>query len=725
VKPPNSDANRPGNAPGGPGARPSEAGKTVAPATNPPGAKPADTLGKPDVAKPDAAKPASDTAPKATGPGVAQPGAPKAPEPAKATETAKPAEGVSTGTSKVVEGVRPADAKPGDGKVSEPAKVVDTSKDTKADVGKSDPGKPDLGKSDPGKSDVGRNEPPKTATFPSGAQGQAKPSGAVTDGPIIDLKAKRLPDPAPAPKASATGAGIMPGVATKPADAKGTDAKAADPKAAPASATAETAKPAGTPGGTTPKITPTPPVAPAARSPGFGSVATAGLLGGVIGAGLLFAVERAGVLPQADDGRLAALDQRIAALAPKDEVARLSQRVASNETALKAVPEAVSTAREALQKASAAPAADGAAPQPAATLPPDLAARLDSLDQRVSALQEEPGQQGGEARMAVAPANGESAQVAALAERLKAVEAQAAAAPKPTEQPDLAPKLAALQTALDDRAKANADAIKANAEATRALGQKLTDAQQALDAKVQAATQASQQAAEAGKTQAAEAAKGIERQVQTQLQAQGEKIAGLDKALSERAEVATVQAALRVVSADRIVTALNAGTPYADALAALRNYEPGDPARLTAVAVFADRGAPTARALAAEFRTVAEKVGSARRAAQVRSVAEKGDFGQKLMSMAESIVQVRKVEAQAPSAQGSAPVADPLPKVQDALDRGAIAEAAQAFAALPEDVRAQAGEFGTKLKSRAAAGEAAQALLAEAFKGLPSSPASR
>ena len=301
---------------------------------------------------------------------------------------------------------------------------------------------------------------------------------------------------------------------------------------------------------------------------------------------------------------------------------------------------------------------------------------------------------------------------------MKTVESQIAAAPKPREQPDLAPKLAAIETAAENQAKANA-------EATQNLGQKLTEVQQAVEAKVQAATQASQQAAEAGKTQAAEAAKGIERQVQTQIQAQSDRIAGLDKALSERAEVTTVQAALRVVAADRIVTALNTGSPYADALSALRNYEPGDPARLTAVAVFAERGAPTSRALAAEFRPVADKIAAARRASQVRSVAETGDFSQKLMSMAESIVQVRKVETPAPSAQGAAPAADPVPKVQDALDRGAIAEAAQAFAALPEDIRSQAGEFGTKLKSRAAAGEAAQALLSEAFKGLPSAGASR
>lgn len=705
MKPPNSDANRPGT---NPGPRAPEAAKPLASSTTPgaPGTKTgvAPANSEPLVGKPDASgvKPAAPMAAGSIGEG-AKPATPGTTPPT----TAKPGDAVKpTEAPKAVEIGKPSDAKPGDLKPGQPGKQPDPVKETP----RVEPAKPDAIKTDAAKDAA--KDAPKTATFPGSGSAAARPTGAVTDGPIIDLKAKRLPDPAPAQKSTSTGAGPTPGAALKPGETKASDPKTADAKASPFGTTGDGAK---APGGTTPKISPTPAAAPAARGLGFGSVATAGLLGGVIGAGLLFGIERAGILPPTEDGRLAALDQRIAALAPKDEVARLSQRIAANETALKAVPEALSTAREALQKASAAPApAEGAAPREAA-VPADLVARLDSLDQRVSALQEEPGQQGGDARMATAPANTE---VTALADRLKTLETQVAAVRKPAEQPDLTPKLAALQTALDARAKANADAIQG-------LGQKLDAAQQSLDAKVQAATQASQQAAETAKTQATEAAKGVERQVETQIQAQGEKIAGLDKAVAARAETATVQAALRVVAADRIVTALNTGAPYADALTALRNYEPGDPARLTALAVFADRGAPTARGLAAEFRAVSDKIAASRRAAQVRTVAETGDLSQKLMSMAESIVQVRKVDTPAPSAQGAAPAADPLPKIQDALDRGAIGEAAQAFAALPETMRAEAGDFGTRLKSRAAAGEAAQALLADAFKGLPTASAPR
>jgi len=58
-------------------------------------------------------------------------------------------------------------------------------------------------------------------------------------------------------------------------------------------------------------------------------------------------------------------------------------------------------------------------------------------------------------------------------------------------------------------------------------------------------------------------------------------------------------------------------------------------------------------------------------------------------------------------------------QVQAALDRGDLAEAAKAYAALPEEARAQGGDFGTRLAARTEAGRAAQTLLADAFTGLP------
>ncbi|MCC0808172.1 hypothetical protein FPV16_18480 [Methylobacterium sp. W2] len=750
MNPSNSDGKGPGTSTGPNGPKP-EAGKPEA--------------GKPEAIRPEAVKPEA-TKPGTTGPGsttlgATPPGAVKpsmqssaSPSQPARTDAPKPAVPPVSTAPKPAEG-KPLEGKPGDAKPdaakaaapltepvkSEPPKPTASTVDAgKAGGLKPEPSKTEPSKTEPAKAEPFKTEPPKAAgpgaaganpssmrteppkTGPSGSGAQSMPSKAdLTDGPIIDLKAKRVPDPTEAAKAgsasSATkpsGSGTFttnPDKASSPSDAKptGSDTKPAGSDTKPA-------------GSTTPKIGPAVAVAePKRGGAGFGSVAAAGLLGGVIGAGLLFAVERSGALGVGDDGRIAALDQKIATLAPRDALAALDKRIGANEAVLKPLPEAIrsadAAAKDALQKAgavSASPPAEGSAP--AAALPQDLVARLDGLDQRVAALQEEPGrdQSGNAALTALSPQA-----LSGLDDRLKAVEGKVESATKPAVDETLASQVTALKGDLEKR-------TKASSEADEALTQKLASLQQTLEARVkaateavQAATQASQQAVDANKTQAAEAAKGVERL----FQAQSDKIAGLDKAVATRAEASSLQAAMRVVAADRIVGALNTGSPYADALAALRSSEPGDPARLSAVAAFADKGAPTARSLAAEFRPIAERIAASRKAAQAKSVAETGDIKQRLMSMAESIVQVRKVDA--PAAPGEAVADDAVPKVQDALDRGAIAEAAKAFAGLPEDVRAQSGEFGTKLASRAAAGDAAQALLADAFKALPSTGTAR
>ncbi|WP_051439701.1 hypothetical protein [Methylobacterium sp. 10] len=740
MNPSNSDGKGPGTSTGPNGPKP-EAGKPEAGrpgstnlgSTNlggtPPGATSTGAVKPSTQPSASPSQPAKTDLPKPAVPPVST--APKPPE-------SKPPEG------KPLEG-KPGDAKPDAAKAATPLTEPMKSDPPRPTASTFDAGKTGDLKSEPGKTEPSKSEPPKAAgsgsasanptgtnpssmrtdppkTGASGSGAQSMPSkAALTDGPIIDLKAKRVPDPTEATKAGSASS------ATKPSGS-GTFTTSSDKAPSPSDAkpAGSDAKPAGLDtkpaGSTTPKIGP----AVAATEPkrggaGFGSVAAAGLLGGVIGAGLLFAVERSGALGIGDDGRIAALDQKIATLAPKDALAALDKRIGANEAVLKPLPEAIrsadAAAKDALQKAgaiSASPSTDGSAP--AAALPQDLVARLDGLDQRVAALQEEPGrdQSGNAALTALSPQA-----LSGLDDRLKAVEGKVENAAKPAPDETLASQVTALKGDLEKR-------TKASSEADEALTQKLASLQQTLEARVkaateavQAATQASQQAVDANKTQAAEASKGVERL----LQAQSDKIAGLDKAVATRAEASTVQAAMRVVAADRIVGALNTGSPYADALAALRSSEPGDPARLSAVAAFADKGAPTARGLAAEFRPIAERIAASRKAAQAKSVAETGDIKQRLMSMAESIVQVRKVDA--PAAPGEAAAEDAVPKVQDALDRGAIAEAAKAFAGLPEDVRAQSGEFGTKLASRAAAGDAAQALLADAFKALPSTGTAR
>ena len=676
--------------------------KTAAPAATP--AKP--DLAKPDLAKPDLAKPdlakADPTKPdlmrteaaKSDGPRL-DPAKPDVPKPeipkSEPAKVGAPDPIRSPGTVSAR-----ADApKPDALKSADTLKSPDTAKS--ADATKGD---------NTVKSDAPKTEAPKASGFTTGARAPSAPS----DGPIIDLKARRIPDPAETARREAAEKGSPTASATGP---KSPPASSTDPKARPSDHLAAAPQSKGS-------------------GPGFGSVAAAGLLGGVLGAGLLFAVERAGVIPsQSDDlaNRLTALDRTVGTLAPRDALASLDTRIAGNEAALKPLPEAVrkaeAAAREALEKAGVAPVAapDGAAPAAPATLPADIATRLDALDQRVAALQEEPGRdQAVNARAPLSQGDVPADQIAKLDGRLSALEGKSEGAPKPADAPDpnagLGARLTSLQGEVESRTKANTEAEQALTQKLAALQANLDERVKAATEAVQTATEASRQSVEANKTQAEEAAKAVARQIQ----AQTDRIAGLDKAVSERAETATVQAALRVVSADRIATALSTGSAYSDALTSLRNLEPGDPARLNAAAVFADKGAPTASSLAAEFRPIAERIAASRKSAQARTVAESGDITQRFMSMADSIIQVRKVDA--PTAQ-KAQGADPVTEVQAALDRGAIGEASKAFAALPDATRAEAGEFGTRLASRAAAGEAAQGLLADAFKGLSASAAAR
>ncbi|MET3413081.1 translation initiation factor 2 [Methylobacterium sp. 1030] len=516
----------------------------------------------------------------------------------------------------------------------------------------------------------------------------------MTAGPIIDLKAKRIPDP-PA-------AGKEPGKdASKDASRDGKE----PPKGPiPAVAAVDPSRSAAAPAGR-------------ARA-GFGSLAAAGLLGGVIGAGLLFGAEKAGIGP---DPRLSALDQRLSSqlasldkrldgLAPRDAVTALDKRVAAAEA----------SAKQALDKSGAAPAstadgqaagqASGQASGQAPAVPPDLVARLDSLDQRVAALQEEPGQEPGrdqpaDSKLGVVQDNAK--QIADLETRLKAVEDGGA---NKGAAEEAARKVAALQSEVEQK-------TKANAEADAALGQRLDALQQAVDARVkaateavQAATQASRTAAEAGQAQAAEAAKAVDRR----LQEQADQIAALDKSVAQRAEASTVQAALRVVVADRVAAALESGTSYAEPLATLRKLDPGTDAQAKALAPFADGGAPSAGDLADTFRPIAERIAAKRQAQRAKSAAETGDFRTKLLSMADGLVQIRKADAPAPEAAD-----DPESKVQAALDRGDLPAASAAFAALPAEAREQAGDFGAKLKARAEAEQAVRALLDGAFKALP------
>lgn len=634
-----------------------------------------------------------------------------------ATPSAEPAKPGATGSSAVSPAAAGADksgeqwlsaqlGKPGGAGATSAASPADKPRETQAPSGASgvtSGAKPNSTKP----ADAERGDTAKSAGGPQTAT-RLEPDERLTDGPILDMKAKRIPDPAPKPAEPTPRAEPAPRMAERSVEKSGGPPPSgfADPDAR-------------------------------GRGLGFSAVVAAGLLGGIIGAGLVFTTLQWGAHGprqelRADspiEARLTALDKRIGGLATRDALTALDTRVAANERALKGLPEAVKSAsdraEEALKKSPAAPAGGGEAAPSAPPVPNDLVARIDALDQRVSALQEEPGRDQPPASKMTATQSGEDAvRLADLNERLKALEVKAEADPVGP-SPEMTEKLNALQGRLDA-------ATKANESADQAAGQRLDQVQQAIEARLAAATAAiaaaadsSKQAIEAGNAQATEAAKAADRR----LQEQAEKLAALDKTVEGSAKAATVQAALRAIATGRVADALDRGVPYADALASLRASGTADPKQIGALEPYAESGAPTAASLAAAFRPVSEGIAAAQRAARAKTVAETGSVGDRLMSMAESVVQVRRVGGPAPQAAAAgasaSPEVDPAARVQDALDRGRIVEAAQAFSALPDDLRGQAGIFGGKLKARADAALAAQALQADAFKALSPVPAGR
>jgi hypothetical protein len=81
--------------------------------------------------------------------------------------------------------------------------------------------------------------------------------------------------------------------------------------------------------------------------------------------------------------------------------------------------------------------------------------------------------------------------------------------------------------------------------------------------------------------------------------------------------------------------------------------------------------------------------------------------------MAEKIVTIRSPnESDAPGVPGL------VDRIDSALARGAFADAASAWDALPEPARRQSEAFGSRLKQRAAAEAASRAIAADAVAAL-------
>jgi hypothetical protein len=153
---------------------------------------------------------------------------------------------------------------------------------------------------------------------------------------------------------------------------------------------------------------------------------------------------------------------------------------------------------------------------------------------------------------------------------------------------------------------------------------------------------------------------------------------------------------------------LRTGAPYSIEQTALEHLG-ADTAKLAILKPLAEKGAPTASALAAEFVKNAPAV----RAASAPQ--SSGGVVDRLMSNMSKVIRVTPVGEVA----GDDPAAL-VSQIDGALGRGQIAEAIAAWARLPDPARQASQDWAARAQSRVAADKAAQGVLDDAMAQLAS-----
>jgi hypothetical protein len=506
------------------------------------------------------------------------------------------------------------------------------------------------------------------------------------------------------------------------------------------------------------------------------SAGTAALLGGVAGAALALVLSLMLApkgLPQDAADKIALLEKRLAAL-PSVDVAALTKRAADAEAEAKA---AAAAAKGAGETAGAAKAALAALP---AMDPDGIARRLQSADAaaqalggRLKALEERP-------VLSLAPVEAKLAELARasdaaqrqMAERLAALDAASKAAADRASALEAAAKeaearrdqrVAAVEAAQKDAVARADQRVIAFETAIREQGSRVDARVSALEASTRDATaQAAQRLAalETGAKQAADAAQARLAQAEAvardssaqvglrltalderiknldvkpiadKLGAVGQQVVGLDGRLGaveksvadqagvvksavaaaqqrEQVYVAGARSAASALAAEAIQRAVVEGRPYKAQLDALAAS--GVPSEaLAPLKPYAEKGAPTPQTLLAEFSTVAGDM--ARNAAPP---AEQTSVAERFWSAAGRIVQVRKT-----GEAGGTDAASLTSRIEAALERGDVAGASGAWAALPEPARRVSAAFGASLTGVGRAQEAARKLSGEAYGAL-------
>jgi hypothetical protein len=337
--------------------------------------------------------------------------------------------------------------------------------------------------------------------------------------------------------------------------------------------------------------------------------------------------------------------------------------------------------------------------------------RLAQLEQRVAAVSQQGGGQG-------------SVNIQPLDQRISALETAQAS----VDQRVQAAQAAAEQAAARAEEALNRPAPAAGPQTDPAVGQ-LTERVTGLDNQVQASLQQVQQLqtglqqvqqlqadlqqvrsdiqAAAGARQASEGRVAeLDRRLADQdrrASEQEKRLEDLSRQAAERAEAG--RPTVRVVLAERLGDALRNGEPYPEVLAALRGAQ-ADPGRVTAIEPFAQQGAPTAAELAQSFEPLSAAMLRDERTAS-------GDWTDRLLRMADKVVTIRPVNApDSTSASGL------VARIEQALARGDVGDAAKAWEALPEPARRMSEDWGRQAKARADADAAAQAIAADALSAL-------
>jgi hypothetical protein len=430
---------------------------------------------------------------------------------------------------------------------------------------------------------------------------------------------------------------------------------------------AEPAKPAGRPK--------EPIAAPARRAgAGVGSLATVGLLSGLIGAGLALGAEHY-LATQSPDPRAKQVESRIAALeqhagspqaaaqagAPAGgaDTTALERRIGALEASNKNLTDSVGADRAASDQARQA-GANRPADAPAAAAGPDPATRdaITGLTSRIAALEDGLRQSGGASQ----------ANTSALAE--------------------IRTQLAGLRTSLEDQTRQGTATAQTNAAALSELTSRVASVQSQAAAQAQAATTALQA-------------------MQGRVSEDEKRLAGLSEQFTRFGPQAA-QAGIRVIVADRASAALRDGAPLGPVLTTLQNV--GTPApQLEPLRPYANVAPPSPAALAREFEPLGRRIVEAARGPATT-------ISDRLMRMADRIVTVRDV-----GETGGTDVGAQVGRIDKALSRGALAEAASAWDTLPDDAKRISAEWATRLKQRAAAEEAARRISVEALSAIDAS----